>query len=260
MQTVGKPQETQGLDRSSPLPLFLQIRQKLVSEIHAWPEGDRRFPTEAALATRFEVSKMTIRQAIDELVKSGLLTRRRGQGTFVTDSAFVERLTPTLDIDQQYVQAGRLMTATVLSVTERAPSEEEARVLSLAPGDRVLAIRRVRELAGSPTALDDRVISVALARKAGFDAESAKGSIIARLRASVPVVRARWTMTARLAGSELATLLVVDPADPMMQRAMLYYDADGHVVMMGTTVHRSDRLACEVELDLAPSLEVDPAE
>jgi len=59
-------------------------------------------------------------------------------------------------------------------------------------------------------------------------------------------------MTARLAGPELATLLVVGPDDPMMQRAMLYYDMDGRAVMMGTTVHRSDRLACEIELDLAP--------
>lgn len=247
------PEETV-LDRASPLPLFLQIRQQLMSEILAWPEADRRFPTEMELTQRFGVSKMTIRQAIEELVSGGFLTRRRGQGTFVTDSAFVERLTPALDIDQQYAQAGKMMTATVLSVTERQPTEEEVSTLPLEmqgkAREKVLVLRRVREVGGSPAALDERVMPVSLARKAGFNEMTAKDSIIARLRKAILIVRARWTMTARLAGPELATLLVVNPTDPMMQRAMRYYDEAGQAVMMGTTIHRSDRLACEVELDL----------
>lgn len=250
-----KKLEETALNRESPLPLFLQIRQQLMSEILAWPEADRRFPTEMELSRRFGVSKMTIRQAIEELVSGGFLTRRRGRGTFVTDSAFVERLTPALDIDQQYAQAGQLMTATVLSVIERQPTEDEASILPLGTQGRgredVLVLRRVREIGGSPAALDERILPVSLARKAGFNKTTAGESIIARLRKAIPIVRARWTMTARLAGPELATLLVVSPTDPMMQRALRYYDKKGRAVMMGTTIHRSDRLACEVELDLA---------
>lgn len=242
--------ETAALDRTSPLPLFVQIRQRLLSDIQAWQAKDRRFPTDAALAERFGVSKMTVRQAIDELVTAGLLTRRRGAGTFITEAAFVERLTPSLDIDQQHRAAGDGQTVTVLGVDERDPTAGEAGLLDLTPGARVVAIRRLRSLGGGPAALDERVLEAGLAVRAGFDARTARGSIIARLKAAAPAVRARWTMTAMRAGRDLATLLVIDPDDPVLERAMRYLDAEGRVLMAGRTVHRSDRLACEVELDL----------
>ena len=116
---VSEPFAGNQIDRNSPVPLFLQIRQALLADIRSWPDTAAQFPTDLALAQRFSVSKMTVRQAIDDLVEAGLLERHRGRGTFVTDRAFVEQLDPVLDIDQQYAAAGHSQTTRVLSFDRR---------------------------------------------------------------------------------------------------------------------------------------------
>ena len=158
--------EGETLDRASDLPLFLQIRQRLLREILDWPTADRRFPPEAQLAERFGVSKMTVRQALQGLVDQGLLARRRGAGTVVTDEAVsVERLTPALDIDAQHRAAGRSVETEVLSVLQRPALPAEAEALALAEGAAIVEIRRLRRIAGAPAALDERALEAGLAAR-----------------------------------------------------------------------------------------------
>lgn len=238
------------LNRASPVPLFLQIRQHLVAEILAWPDKRQRFPTEDVLAKRFSVSRMTVRQAVEDLVAAGWLTRTRGRGTFVTDVALAERLSPTLDIDADYRRAGHPQTVDILSATIRSANAAERAILDLRDDATVLDIRRLRHVAGVPVAVDDRVLESGLAVRAELDATTASGSIIDRLRRVAEPVRARWTLTARLAGTDLGALLCVGPTEPVLERSMLYIDANGKNLLAGRTIHRSDLSPCTVELPL----------
>ena len=243
--------EGETLDRASDLPLFLQIRQRLLREILDWPTADRRFPPEAQLAERFGVSKMTVRQALQGLVDQGLLARRRGAGTVVTDEAVsVERLTPALDIDAQHRAAGRSVETEVLSVLQRPALPAEAEALALAEGAAIVEIRRLRRIAGAPAALDERALEAGLAARAGFDEETAAGSIIDRLRAAAPVARAEWRLSAHHPDAQTAALLMIGRDAPVLTRALTYRGRNGGTVMIGRTVHRSDLLACEVAIDL----------
>ena len=76
------------LDRGSPIPLYYQIQQQLRDAILSGDlaPGDP-IPPEPSLAADAAVSRFTIRQAIDDLVREGLVVRHRGRGTFVTFSA-----------------------------------------------------------------------------------------------------------------------------------------------------------------------------
>lgn len=67
------------IDRSSSTPLYKQIMEILLEEAE---EGEK-IPTEIELRERFEVSRMTVRQAIQTLIQEGVLKRYRGKGTFV---------------------------------------------------------------------------------------------------------------------------------------------------------------------------------
>jgi GntR family transcriptional regulator len=75
---------TQIVDRSSPLPVYFQIAIDVRRRIAEgeWSTGDRIAP-ELTLAGEYDVSRVTVRQAIAELVKDDLLERRRGSGTYV---------------------------------------------------------------------------------------------------------------------------------------------------------------------------------
>jgi len=237
-------------DREAPVPLFLQIRQHLVGLIADWPDPGERFHTESDLAQRFGVTKATIRQALSELTRAGLLRRRRGSGTYVMRPQHVERLRPGLDIARQYQSAGVEVTTRVLGFETRAAGLRDARALGLAPDAPVVAIRRVRSVAHVPVAIDDRVLASDLAARAGFTRRTAAKPIVDRLRAAVSLGRASWEIEARLAGEIDAALLQTDAHHPVLVRSLVYHSTDGDPVMTGETRHRSDLVRCGFEIDL----------
>ena len=67
-------------------PIYIQIHNQIKQAIEAgrWAAGDR-IPSERELASQFDVSRMTLRQAIQTLVDEGILERRVGAGTFVEE-------------------------------------------------------------------------------------------------------------------------------------------------------------------------------
>ncbi|MEO3428756.1 GntR family transcriptional regulator [Pelagibius sp. CAU 1746] len=248
------------LDRSSPVPLFLQIRQALIAEIRSWSDLEARFPSDLELAERFGVSKMTVRQAIDDLVGAGLLVRHRGRGTFVTESAYVERLSPSLDIDQQYALSGVQPETRVLGFEVQPAGAEEKAALSDPQLEAVLKIRRVRSANGVPVALDERLIPEDIAVQAGFDPAVASGSIVGRLRERIGLSKAQWRMSALTADKDFALVLCIQESDPVLERAMVYLDKEGRPVLSGRTWHRGDLVSCAFELPLDPSVPDDLVE
>ena len=78
------------LEKNSPIPLYHQLAEKLKEEI-----GDGKwaintlFPSETELCKQYEISRGTVRQAISELIKSGLVYKNQGQGTFVAKPGLV---------------------------------------------------------------------------------------------------------------------------------------------------------------------------
>lgn len=73
------------LDASAPTPLYLQLAAKLGEAIRGghWKAGEA-LPAERQLCERLQISRVTLRQAVDALVEQGLVSRRQGAGTFVT--------------------------------------------------------------------------------------------------------------------------------------------------------------------------------
>lgn len=74
----------EAIDKSSPLPLYFQVKEDIEKKIkeEVYIEGEA-LPSEIALIDQYNVSRTTIRQAVEQLVNDGLLERRRGKGTFV---------------------------------------------------------------------------------------------------------------------------------------------------------------------------------
>src|SRR4029450_4006343 len=149
-------------------------RQSRYREIERWlrtlVEGARPgdpLPSEAELCERFSVSRMTVRQALQELTNDGLVERRRGQGTFVAHRPVHRRPGVFLSFTEEMHRRGAQATSRRLSAGPEgprraggclpaglaAPRRPEAEDLGLAPGSRVVRVVRVRLADGVPVAL-----------------------------------------------------------------------------------------------------------
>lgn len=95
------------LDKQSPIPIYIQIEEQLKQQIQQgdFPVGTA-IPSERELTERFDVSRMTVRQAITNLVNDGLLYREKGRGTFVASPKVEQPLNGLTSFTEDMVKRG----------------------------------------------------------------------------------------------------------------------------------------------------------
>ena len=234
----------EALDRSSPLPLYAQIRRRLLALVAAWSEPARRFYGDEDLCERFGVSRMTVRQAIGELVEEGLLERRKGLGTFVVRTKHEER--PLASFFDQAALDGAGAGTTILALRDGAVAEAPA-ALGAVPFRYLSRLRSSRRIA---VAVDHRYLPLPLA--AGLDrAYAERHSLVEYLKARVALDRVDMQLEAIPCAAEEARSLNLIPGDPVLVRHLRYFDRSGAVVMAGRSVYRGDlmRYAFSVPLE-----------
>lgn len=110
-------------------------------------------PTERELAEKFDVSRITVRKALDGLVYEGLLTRRQGAGTFVATR--VEKTYSKMSsFTEDMISRGRVPSSKWLSRTSGLVNPEEALTMGLSPGTLVYRFNRMRFADGVSMGLD----------------------------------------------------------------------------------------------------------
>src|ERR1700722_7869162 len=117
--------------------------------------GDR-LPAEQELAAWFEVSRMTLRHALAELARRGLVTRTvgRGGGTFIAEPKLDQDFTTLAGFSEQLRRHGMTPGARVLAATEHPAGPATAAALQITEYDPVYAVRRVRLADGRPLVLE----------------------------------------------------------------------------------------------------------
>ena len=147
------PEAFAGVVKSSRVPLYLQLeailrRQISTSELRP---GDL-IPSEAELGRLHRVSRITIRAALEHLVKDGLLERQAGRGTFVR-AVTPEDWSCLASFTEQMLRAGRVPRTQLLKleILRNDPDLEET--LGCARGEEIVFLERLRTVDGKPTAL-----------------------------------------------------------------------------------------------------------
>lgn len=235
------------LDRDSPMPLFFQLRQRLLALVAGW-DVNARFLTDAEIASRFGISRTTVRQAVDGLVHEGLLRRARGSGTWVLPRRLEEKLSPGMNIRSQWQDAGLPMQISVLKF-ERIPAGAwEADMLRIELGEDVLSVRRLRSAAGVSVAIDDRCLPADVV--ADWTPAHAEGSLLHQLWEQQPLTDGNLEIEAALAGPDEIRHLGVSAGAPVVVRTLRYANAAGRIVLAGRSVHRADLMRYSIHIPL----------
>jgi GntR family transcriptional regulator len=234
---VKLPTETElapgAVDRSSPLPLYAQIARRLVAELSR-SAAETRFYGDEEVAARFDVSRMTARQAIQQLVDECFLRRVKGIGTFVAAGKIEERSLASF-FDGSAI-GGRPMTARVLTMGTEPRADVPP---DPALGAAVTYIERLRFVGVVPIVLDHRYLPRRLARKLKR-ADAERHSLLDWLKQSVTLDRVEMQVEAIGADADSARHLRILPGEPALVRHLRYVAKDGAVVMAGRSVYRGD--------------------
>jgi GntR family transcriptional regulator len=202
-------------------------------------------PSEAELCERFSVSRMTVRQALQELTNDGLVERRRGQGTFVAHRPVHRRPGVFLSFTEEMNRRGVQATSRLLTAGMDDPRRSEVLDLGLAPGGQVVRIVRVRLADGVPVALEDAALVPELGDV--LEEDLGGGSLHGALeRRGVVATRATGTITARLARADETELLDLAPPSALLVELRVLFDQEGRVFERTETRYVADRYVIDV--------------
>ncbi len=241
---------TASIDRSSFHPFYYQVYQILLQKIvgNEWRPGDL-LPTEKELQEQFDVSRATVRQALDMLVDEGLIYRQRGRGTFVAEPVIEQGLSRIISFTEDMRQRGLEPGTRLLEVGISPATEDTASQLEVSVGEELAYIKRLRLADDKPMSLENsflvnRFCPGILDR---YDGSQSLRALLER-EFSLRLVSARQTIRAIIATADLAKLLDIDSGAPLLYIRRITYDATKRPVELLKTYHRGDRYVLYNEL------------
>jgi GntR family transcriptional regulator len=231
--------EGAALSRASPEPLYRQLAQHLEGTIRsgALKPGDR-LPSEEALVRRFAVSRITVRLAVDALVRKQLIVRKQGKGTFVTLPAVrhdLRRLHGLLGSLFAQAEASSHLVRYELAV----PPRETAALLGLDRAEPALAFDRLYLIDGRPVALVQAWLVPAVAKLPRAKAELVSTEDMMR-EAGIRVASSQISIRAEAAGATVGRHLKLSARAPVMVLRRSAFGPDDKVKETGRISLRSD--------------------
>ena len=213
-------------------PLHLQVYTALRDAIFRgdYPVGGQ-LPGELALVEQFEVSRITVRRALDELAARGWVARVQGRGTTVLPRA---RFSPVVaDVNGLLEQNALIALETTSTLSEFAyvpASADVARALKLERGERVQMAVRLRRREGAPFAHVTSWIPEAIGRR--FDAQELERTPVLSLleQHGLTIDYIEQTISAATATRAVARALALEPGAPVLEVERMVFATDGRPV------------------------------
>ena len=239
------------LNRISPVPLYHQLSKQLMEAVESGrlPKGSL-LDNEIELAERWQVSRPTVRRAIQELVDSGLLVRRRGVGTHVVSDQ-VRRPFKLTSLFDDLAASGREPLTKVVTLERLAADDGVAEALGLAPGVEVVHIERLRCVGSKPLAVMRNWLIADVSDAITADQLTRRGLYALLRDRGVRPHSAVQRLGATAASSVDAGLLELSPGSPLVTMRRVMHDVTGRIVELGE--HRYDAAQYSVELDVIES-------
>jgi len=235
----------------SGMPLYLKLKRSIEDAVRSGLIGPGdALPSERDIAARADVSRVTVRKAVQDLVKGGVLVQRHGSGTFVAPR--VERVEQSLSLltsfTEDMARRGMSVRSKWLDRGIYPPSPEEMMVLGLSSTDMVARVSRLRIANDTPLAIERASLSSTVLP----EPEAVGTSLYATLqKTGNRPVRAIQRISAANLGEADAQLLEVPAGSASLNIERISYLATGKVVEFTRSVYRGDTYDFVAELRLS---------
>ncbi len=235
---------------AGPMPLYQQLKQRLRNEIARgdYKPGDQ-LPAEPELIQQFGVSRITVRQALSDLAAEGLVVRRHGKGTFVTERRIQHDLVRLTDFVEDMELARLAPSSRVMAFTHEVVTASVAAALILPEGAEVVRVDRLRLANDEPIACDTAWLPLRYGALLN-ERDLANETIIHVLedRFNIPIERGSFSFTAATASAMCAQALQVEPGSPLLVIDRVSYTHNEEPVYLQRRYYRTDRVQYRVTL------------
>lgn len=234
-ESIPSADEATDLRRDDPRALHEQLSARLRAEfLSAYPPG-HQIPTEEAICQTYNLSRVTVRHAIQTLVDQGLLIRRQGKGTFLAQprpriTYEIDRLGPFMDA---FATSDEQVSAHLIDFYWGTEKQVPA---CFAPAKSVLLYERLYETGGYPHGFLQIAIPAHLGEHISR-ADTAHIGVYQILKEKIGIEphRASFNISSELPDQTLAGRLGVSSTTPLLSLERISYDAKDNV--LERTVH-----------------------
>ena len=235
----------------SPVPLYSQLKELLRTRIldGTYPPHSR-MPSESELGKAFDVSRITVRQALGDLQKEGLIFKIHGKGTFVAKPKAFQNVSSLQGLAESMTQMGYEVLNRLLSFKQVPASALTAKRLQLEEDCLVTEIKRVRLINREPVSLEVTYLPQAVGEKLEkADLVTRDIFLILENDCGIPLGHADLAIDAVLADSSLTQALGVEEGSPIMRIERLTHAADGTPLDFEHLYYRGDAFQYRLRID-----------
>lgn len=209
-------------------------------------------PSERQLAAEFGVARMTLRRAVEELVREGYLVRRIGSGTYVAEPKIAQRLTMT-SFSEDMRRRGFRPSSQTLSAREGPAGARIGRRLAISPAEDVLTVVRRRLADDVPMAIETlHVPSELVPGLRGEDLEDRSFYELLEQRYGVTLARGSQTIEPTVTNEEESEHLEVPLHSPAFLFERTTWSPDDVAIEFVRSIYRGDRYTLFTELESRP--------
>ena len=212
----------------SKLPVYLRIHDQIKSEIEdgKWHVGDR-LPSERELSENFNVSRMTLRQAIQTLADEGILERKIGSGTYVARKKVQETMIGTTSFSDIIKSQGSVPSSKTISYFVTKPSSSEMEKLQLTEKEDILKMERIRYADDIPICFE--VASIPYKLVSDYDKEEITTSLYKTLaeKGNFKIGKSSQHISAVVSSEKIAHFLDIKRGEAILRMTQISYFEDG---------------------------------
>lgn len=233
------------------IPRHTQITQWLRNQIESGEfKPDEKLPSENELAKKFDVSRVTVRHALQSLENEEIIYRSQGLGSFVKDDRTPHNLVRLTDFNEDMENAGLNASSEVRDfITVDAPVWL-AEILVVDEGTKVIRIDRLRLADGEPVAFDSTWLPILYGQLLNKE-KLGKSTIYRQLEENydIAILRGCYRISADVADEQLAFNLKVPEKSPLLLIDRTSFTIGNKVVYYQKRFYRSDRVMYEMTLE-----------
>ncbi|KAF1300878.1 GntR family transcriptional regulator [Enterococcus sp. JM9B] len=217
--------------RTTAEPLYIQIAEEMRHNIRIgkWSEG-KKIPTEFELCDVFHVSRITIRKAVEELVRENLLTRKKAVGTFVKHRKLLDdsqNYTIVKSFTKEMLELGIRIETLKVNVIVSHADYTIANFLKISPGEKIIILKRLRGIKNKP--IGYFITYFKYEEFFSLDINNYKESFYEYLNSlGINITNNSEVVEAILPTKEISSILKVSSSTPILRRCRFTSDAHNH--------------------------------